>query len=250
MSTSARLRRGMWLFLMLVLWAGTVQAAVIDYPPPAFPVPPSPWKPLADQSVITYAFKTSWDGNGWTEEEKTAVRSAITLVDNVLPDQTFVESADFTVRWAGGDFFKDWRTKDPNGIVIPPCDNPGWDLSSVLAVAYKHNNGPWDPNKFPNNEIYVNQGYPWSSDPNGPVPGKYDLQTVLMHKVIHMLACDAHATDPDEVMYSEIGMGERRELKQSDLNILLNAGYTVIPEPATLSLLAMGCLAMVRRRRT
>lgn len=175
---------------------------------------------------------------------------AIDQMDAVLPDQTFEESADFTMRWAGADFFKNWRDGGA-------YSHPGWDLSNALAVAYKHDNGPWDPNKYPNNEIYFNTGVPWSYSIFDVEAGKYDFWTILLHEIIHMLACDAHATHPDEVMYESIGLGQRKFLKLSDLDILIGSGYSVtpgtirsgpVPEPPGMLILASGLILLLRSR--
>ena len=204
---------------------------------------------LAGQPVITYAFKTSADGSEWTAEQKSSAYAAINCLDGVLPLQSFVESNDFTVRWGGADFFKDWRSKDANGNPSGTYSAPGWDFTGILACAYKHNNGPWDANLYPNNEIYINQNQPWNFDANGPAPGKYDLYTVLLHEIIHMLACDAHAGDPNEVMYETVELGVRKDLQESDLQILRNAGYLVVPEPVSAVLLVSGGLMLWVRRR-
>lgn len=140
---------------------GSVRAAtLIDTTPPPFNDPPSPWVSLADQSVITYAFKTSWDGIVWSQEQKSFIYDAINQIDDVLTNQVFVESGDFTLRWAGSDFFRDWRD------ATHPQD--GWNLTGTLAVAYKHNNGPWDPIKYPNNEIYFNTFDQPCNNPSDP----------------------------------------------------------------------------------
>lgn len=242
-------RVGGMLGLLLVLAGSAAWGIVIDTPPPAFDDPPSPWQSLAGDAVITYTFKTSWDGIAWTAEQMDAARDGIQAVDAVLPLQSFQETGDFTLRWAGADFFKDWRDGGA-------YNHPGWDLTNPLAVSYKHDNGPWKGLKdgsgnerYPNNEIYFNTAYPWSYSLLGPEAGKYDFWTVLLHEVIHMLACDAHATHEDEVMYETISPGERKTLKESDLDILRTAGYTVVPEPASwlVVVVAMGLVVCGRR---
>lgn len=240
------LANGLAAMMTLFMWLTSAQAAaiLIDPTPPAFDDPPSPWVSLADQSIITYTFKTSWDGIIWTDEQKAVAYSAIGRVDSILPEQTFEESADFTMRWAGSDFFKDWRDGDS-------YSNGGWDLTGSLAVAYKHNNGPWDPAAYPNNEIYFNSEVPWSFDLFSVDSNGYDFWTVMLHEVIHMLASDAHAIHSDEVMYPYVSKGERKGLKESDAEILRTAGYEVprLPEPATMALLLLGFAALGFARR-
>lgn len=228
-----------WFAALLVVTA-TAGAAVIDVPPPAFDNPPSPWVSQWDQPVISYAFKTSWDGITWTEDQKAVVRGAIAELDAAMPNQVFQETGDFTLRFAGSDFFRDWRDSGQ-------YNDPGWDLSTPLAVAYKHNNGPWDPAKYPNNEIYINTAYPWSYSLTGVEPGRFDFWSVILHEAIHMLACDAHATHSNEVMFATISPGERKYLQESDYDILRAAGYT-IPEPAGMVILATAVGLLVRRR--
>lgn len=179
---------------------------------------------------------------------KTSALAAIGDLDNqALPYHTLAEgNTDFTMRWAGADFFTDWSQK-------PGYGNPGWNLgpkpngSFILAVAYKHNNGPWDRNKYPNNEIYFNSGAAWSFNPFSVDPNSWDFWMVLQHEVIHMLACDEHAEHPDEVMYATVSMGIRRYLQESDKEILRKAGY--IPEPGTSGLFMIGVLLILARAR-
>lgn len=234
-------RRVAWFAAAVVGLTGSAWAIVIDNPPPAFDDPPSPWVSLADQPVITYAFKTSWDGITWSPEQKAIAYDAINTLDQAMPLQVFEETGDFTIRFAGDDFFRDWRDAGA-------YNHPGWDLTNPLAVAYKHNNGPWDHSKYPNNEIYINSRYPWSYSLTSVDPNAYDFWTVLLHEVIHMLACDAHATDPDEVMYESIGMGVRKTLKESDYDILRRAGYT-IPEPSLAGVIIGVTVLLSRRTR-
>jgi hypothetical protein len=185
-------------------------------------------------------------------DQKAVVYDVLQYLDFALLDQEFVESGDFTLRWGGADFFKDWRG--------PGFMEPGWDMRSALAVSYKHDNGPWknEPgNPFPNNEIYFNRAYSWSFDLLGPPADKYDFWTVAMHEAIHMLACDNHAEHEDEVMFESIGIGVRKYPKLSDVDILLAAGYNVdparlvpaVPEPATIVLVSLGGAVLAYRRR-
>jgi hypothetical protein len=204
--------------------------------------PPSPWHSLASQQTITFAFMTSWDGITWSEMIKTTALAAIADLDNqALPYHSLAEgNTDFTLRWAGADFFRDWRD---DGAYT----DPGWDLTNPLAVAYKHNNGPWDHGKYPNNEIYFNTGYDWSYSLFSVDPAKYDFWTVLQHEIIHMLACDAHAIHPDEIMYPTIDKGIRRYIQESDKDILRDSGYT--PEPGTIAYVVIGLVLLAANRR-
>lgn len=235
--------------MTLFIWGASAQAApiLIDPTPPAFDDPPSPWQSLSGETTITYAFKTSWDGITWTDGQKAAAYDAIGQLDSILPDQTFVESGDFTVRWAGSDLFKNWRDTGQ-------YSHEGWDLTGSLAIAYKHNNAPWDHGDYPNNEIYFNTTQPWSFDLLSVDSNGYDFWTVMLHEAIHMLASDAHATDSDEVMYPYVSKGERKGLKESDAEILRTAGYNVshLPEPSTIAIICIGLtgLGFARRRPT
>jgi hypothetical protein len=276
------MRRGtkLWIAAGVVaagMWAGPAEAALIDVPLPPFADPPSPWFSRASQPVVTFQFMTSWDGIVWTQAQKDSFIAGASEIDNELPLNTIVVQSpteraipDFTARWAGADFFKNWRNTGS-------YSHPGWAMGSEpytdsnangrwdpgepftdengngsyneapLAVAYKHNNGPWDRSKFPNNEIYVNSAYPWSFDPNTVDPNSFDLRSVLMHEIMHMLACDDHASHENEVMYESIGKGVRKTIQDSDRAYLRGAGYTVIPEPSAAFLMLM--LPTLLRRR-
>jgi len=238
--------------LIAVILAAVAFATPIQIDPP-LPAPgpgdpASPWHSYASQPVITFAFMTSWDGLMWSDVMKTSALAAIgDLDDQALPYHTITEgNTDFTMRWAGADFFKDWRPE--NGST-----NPGWDLgpkadgSFILAVAYKHNNGPWDHSRYPNNEIYFNSSAPWSFNPFSVDPNSWDFWTVLQHEVIHMLACDDHAGHADEVMYATVDIGIRKYLQESDKEILRKAGY--IPEPGTAGLFVIGVLLILVRAK-
>ena len=82
---------------------------------------------------VSYQFQTSWDGIVWTEEEKDSARAALDFLSGYfLAPSVFVEvlssatpvlltpagkPADFTLRWAGNDFFKDWVAANPGFFV-------------------------------------------------------------------------------------------------------------------------------------
>jgi hypothetical protein len=232
-------------------------AAIIDRPLPILEGQTSPWQSLANESFVTFAFKVGYGGLTWNLDQQTVVRGATGELDAGMLDQTFVESGDFTLRWAGSDFFRDWRD---GGWYT----DGGWNMGqrgstydAPLAVAYKHDNGPWkgwkneagDQERYPNNEIYFNSLHPWSFRLDGVDAGKYDFWSVALHEIIHMLACDNHATDPGEVMYESIGAGVRKTMKDSDWQILRDAGYRIIPEPTSWVLMGAGLILMEFCRR-
>jgi hypothetical protein len=225
----------------------SAEPILIDDPPPSQLAgdPPSPWHSLAGQPIITFALMTSWDGIIWSGEMTQAALDSISYLDqDGLPYNSLAQgNTDFTMRWGGTDFFKDWRSAGKYSAA-------GWNLTNALAVAYKHNNGPWDPVKYPNNEIYFNTGYTWSFGLSSVDPNGYDFWTVLQHEVIHMLACDSHAVHDDEVMYPTVAKGVRKYLQDSDKKILSDAGYS--PEPGTLGLAASALvlLLIAMRRRS
>jgi hypothetical protein len=226
--------------ILAAFFACFAVAAPISIDPPLPGSPDSPWRSLANQAVISYVF----DGPiSWTDMEKLAAYSAFQTLDDVLPDNTFKEEGDFSIRWADSGFFKNWTSPGQ-------YSDPGWNLTNALAVAYKHNNGPWDPATYPNNEIYFNTNYAWSFSILSVGPNQYDFWSVLLHEIIHMLSCDTHATHEDEVMYATIDVGQRKYLQDSDYQILRNAGYTVIPEPSPLALClsAVALLAIAKLR--
>ncbi len=61
-----------------------------------------------------------------------------------------------------------------------------------------------------------------------------------------MLCVIGHAPHSDEVMYRSYSDGERKwELKESDRQMLRDAGYKIIPEPSTLIIWSLlGALGM------
>jgi hypothetical protein len=231
---------------------------------PGFP-PSAPSQPLL--LPIPYSFRTSWDGIIWTDEQKVSARGAISYLGTFFIDEpAFFEQAspdDFTIRWARGDFFRDWGTGTFLGYPIDLNLGEKPDGSKTLAFAAKPGieNPPWPVEKYPLNEIYLNADIRWhynpftppeEGDPNIHNDGEFDFWSVLLHEVIHMLSVNTHASDPKEVMFAEYSDGEQKyELKQSDIDLLRRAGYKVslearsrrVPEPtSTLSLFSLGIL--------
>jgi len=230
-------------------WQTTLGAIIID---PGVPPGHTSSGPLS--LPVPFVFKTSYDNIQWTEEQKQSARQAIAYLGSFFVDQPAFEEKDdpndFSIRWAGNDLFKDWSgggwSKD-------------WDYSNALAMAVKprpDNSTPWPQDKYPYNEIYINNTVNWhydpfsdpaEGDPNVEGDGEYDFWSVLLHEVIHMLCVDTHASDPDEVMYAYFSDGERRwELKESDKELLRQAGYKIVPEPAAVLVWLMVGLLIVR----
>jgi len=110
--------------LVLLLWLSSVSIVSATRIDPDLPQITSAPLPLP----IQFQFQTSWDGINWTSEEKDTIRSAIGYLNTWFVDQpAFVELAspnDFTLRWAGPDFFKDWGKHGP------------WDLNNQTAIAF------------------------------------------------------------------------------------------------------------------
>ena len=165
---------------------------------------------------------------------------------------------DFTLRWAGADFFKNWGNAPVHG-----GGTINLDLSSGIAFAAKDIfTPPWDTGRYPMNEIYFNNQLNWhynpitnpdEGDPGIEADGEFDFWSILLHEVIHMMSVNTHAADPEEVMYGNFSDGERRwEIKDSDKQLLKGAGYDLkatIPEPATYYLFLGGLLLLILSRR-
>ncbi|MDB9414606.1 matrixin family metalloprotease [Microcystis aeruginosa] len=237
-------------------------------------IPIDPGLPSAPSQTLSlpvpYSFRTSWDGITWTNEQKLSTRNAISYLGNFFIDQpAFYEEAspdDFTLRWAGNDFFQNWPQGTFKGLPLE------LNLSTAIAFSAKPGieNPPWDTTKYPLNEIYFNNQYRWhynpftlpdEGDPNDHTDGEFDFWSILLHEIIHMLSVNTHASHSDEVMYESISDGDQKyQLKQSDIDLLKEAGYKVslqarprsIPEPtSTLSLIALctlGAASTLKRK--
>ncbi|MBI4893507.1 MAG: hypothetical protein HY821_22995 [Acidobacteria bacterium] len=211
---------------------------------PEMPYIVSPPLPLP----VLFQFRTSDSGYSWTAEQKQAARDSISYLGTWFLDQpAFSEEAspdDFSIRWEGPAFFKDWG------------EHGGWDLNfaGALAVAAKNQIGgdaPWDRNRYPLGEIYFNTAYPWHYNPlTQPGAGEYDFPSILLHETIHMLCVNQHAAHQNEVMYYAFAAGERRwTLQESDLQLLRDAGYRMIPEPNPGILFGSALLVLLVLRR-
>lgn len=231
----------------LSLTALTSQAQPINIDPDFSPGGNTEPLPLP----VSYRFMTSWDGVQWNPNQMTTTRAGMANLNEYFQDQPaireFEAAQDFTMRWAGPDFFKNQGTWKLNGNDI------NMDLTGALAVATKRGlTAPpgWDSEKYPLNEIYFNSSYAWNFDTSAnPPAGQYDFVSVLLHEVIHMLCVNYHATNSNSVMYATFGTGERRTtLTEEDKQLLRNAGYKIVPAPGTVALLAFGCIAVVRGR--
>lgn len=228
---------------------------------------------------VHYAFMTSWDGIEWTEQQKSVARTAIAhLGAQFLFSVPFVEitggtsagtgSEDgppapkvpaFTLRWAGGDFFRDWPATDPEFFEgTGEQERKKFDFSDHFALTYKGDSEspprvPWPHAHYPINEIYFNTGEVWGFNPFFVDEFKLDFWTVLMHEVVHMMSVEQHSDNPDDLMYREIEYGQRKWPRAGDRALLRNAGYAMIPLPASgmllLSVLALGVAAGTLRRR-
>lgn len=220
---------------------------------------------------IYYEFRTSWDGIQWTEEQKESVRGALEYLGSFFTAETPFEELDtpddFSIRWAGADFFKD--------------QGPGWTIGGqpldsnwkdALAVAFKSTVQPpagFDETKYPKGEIYFNTQYNWHYNPFTPpeeglpddpnnkasyTDGEFDFWSILLHETIHMMCVEEHAVHENEVMFGSISDGEQKYIiRDSDKDLLRDAGYPIIPEPGSLLTLGGGLLGLtgmaIRRRR-
>jgi hypothetical protein len=234
---------------------------------------------------VYYEFKTSWDGITWTAPQKRSARRALDYLSGAFPeDVVFVETIgpaapgaaarttasappDVTLRWAGGDFFKDWTAANPGFFQgWTEAQKKPYRMQNYFGLAVKPDpsrpvNLPWDTQKYPVNEIYFNTQEAWNYNPFIVDEFALDFWSILLHEMIHMMSVGKHAVHRDEVMYAEIEYGERKwELKQSDLDLLKDAGYQVssyplpisaipLPAPALLLISALASLAAARALR-
>ncbi|KAK9067262.1 hypothetical protein SSX86_014588 [Deinandra increscens subsp. villosa] len=76
---------------------------------------------------------------------------------------------------------------------------------NVLAHAYAPTDG----------RFHYNADQNWSVGP-GPVPSAFDLKTVALHEIGHLLGLD-HSEDPNAVMWSGISSGAVKGLNQDDV---------------------------------
>lgn len=242
----------------LVLAALTIPSAVWSIPiDPG--VPPGGYTGMGPLSLpIPFEFRTS--DRPWTEAEKDSAIGALSYLGSFFVSQPAFQHLDtpedFSLRWAGEEVFGNHSTK-------PGFNHPDWDLRDALAIAVKPrdpNTLPWNEETHPQNEVYFNIAFNWhfnpltnppEGDPNDDTDGYFDFWSILIHEAIHMLCVDKHSTDPGSVMYPSYSDGERKwELKDSDLRLLREAGYEVVPEPMTIALVAFGSatVAAVKRR--
>ena len=224
----------------------------------AIPIDPS-W-PTLSPAPLTLPIPYTFDGGGWTDEQKESGRAALSYFGSWFVGQpAFKEEAspsDFSIHWGDAEFFKDWGVQG------------GWnlDFSGALAVAAKSaigKNAPWDTSKYPLGEIYFNPAYRWhfnpftapdEGDPANHTDGEFDFWSILLHETIHMMSVNTHAIHSDEVMFATFSDGERRwAIQESDRQLLIDGGYdirtTPMPEPSTLALLSMGAVILLARRK-
>jgi hypothetical protein len=103
---------------------------------------------------------------------------------------------------------------------------------------------------YANGGVYMREWEDPVSGP-GPTPSHIDWYTGLVPPVPPASGIGGVAGFfPDDMMNPALLLGERTIESNVDLDILADAyGYTVIPEPATLSLLALAGVSMLRRRQ-
>jgi len=141
------------------------------------------------------------------------------------------------------------------------------DESIDLAVSDLHYNYEDDPDvpqsewRLVRADILLNPNYLWTTSAT-PDPEMFDVQTVLMHELGHVLGLPpSYLRDPEsgqiicgadngnQVMEPRYE-GVRRELSPLDVEMLLGEELAPpIPEPATMTVMLVGMLAALRHRR-
>lgn len=96
-------------------------------------------------------------------------------------------------------------------------------------------------------QITINSRAPWSFA--GPEPGKFDLQTVLMHELGHglgitgrndawrkendqPLANSVHLADPKALMFPSLGLGEAKSITEADIQAVSASSTRTILDDA------------------
>ena len=233
--------------LIGLLWAAHVQALTITFVDPGGP-----------------NTTAGHPARAWTAAEKSVVNEALAEwkagINNFDPI-----GGNFTLRWEDGDLFKKFNNE---------CDFTG-----VAATTIRGSGGfagcPSPPDlsaDFPVNEIYFNTGQPWFVDPTpafdgddtGEVPDdKLDLLSTAKHELGHALGIftggfdgHGHLTDGSGgAMEATLDFGERDRVTALDFALARaqggDLGRAVVPEPTTLTLVALAALILIgcARRR-
>ncbi len=199
----------------------------------------------------------------WTTDQQAVVNEAIT-------------------EWTSDIAFPDGNSQNINVEMYMTDGGEGtylaeWQFAGSLPVQYPYSFGITDYIAI--NTFYLSQD---SFSLDGPVAGEYDMLTALRHEMGHMLgfapgvydnweneitngvfdpnglaipmaADEAHVNLPDDLMYFSLEPGVSKDISTTDLDMLNVAyGYTITatPEPASLGILGLAGIALLRRRRT
>ena len=137
-----------------------------------------------------------------------------------------------------------WFDPDPTS---GPVAFEVWDALSVARHEIGHMLGITSGMYM--NDYYDTGVYNWDTDVTGSTfdAGGLDLPLESVTNISHF--ANSGVTE-DDLMNAALTNGERREISDNDIAALALAyGYDLIPEPASLTLMATGVVLLIRRRR-
>jgi hypothetical protein len=137
-----------------------------------------------------------------------------------------------------------WFDPDPTS---GPVEFKVWDALSVARHEIGHMLGVVDGVYM--DDYYATDVFNWDTDVTGSTfdAGGLNLPLEAEDNISHF--ADLGVTT-DDLMNAALANGQRREISDNDIDALAVAyGYDLIPEPASLTLMATSVVLLLRRRR-